>query len=215
MRRISVPIVVAAIGLVVAAAVYARSLDNYFQSDDFDWLYNYGLRAVETGTVHAVLAPPDPAAVEPSNSATWLYRPTTYAMVNLLFRLFGVAAPAGYHAILIAAHLVAAGLAGAIAVRLTRRPWVGSALVVVFGLHFAHVETVAWFGSIAEILAAALGLAAVLAFLEWRESGRARWAWSTVLLYGLALGANPTAGPIIGVFVLVDIWRFARGAGRH
>lgn len=214
-RRIPLPVVVAALGLAVVAAVYARSLDNYFQSDDFDWLYNYGLRAVESGTVGVVLALPDSAAVDPSNPATWLYRPTTYALVNLLFRLFGAAAPAGYHAILLVAHLVVAGLAGAIAVRLTRRPWVGSTLVVVFGLHFAHVETVAWFGSIAEMLAAALGLAAVLAFLQFRESSHARWAWIATLAYGLALGANPTAGPIIGVFALVDVWRFARGAGRR
>ena len=168
MRRISVPIVVAAIGLVVAAAVYARSLDNYFQSDDFDWLYNYGLRAVETGTVHAVLAPPDPAAVEPSNSATWLYRPTTYAMVNLLFRLFGVAAPAGYHAILIAAHLVAAGLAGAIAVRLTRRPVGG------FG-----------FGRRVWIALCARGDRGVV-WLHRRDSGRGAWAGGGARVPGVA-----------------------------
>ena len=35
------------------------------------------------------------------------------------------------------------------------------------------------------------------------------------MVYGLALGANPTAAPIIGVFVLVDLWSFARGHGRR
>ena len=106
-------------------------------------------------------------------------------------------------------------LAGALAGRLTGRAWVGVGVIAVFGLHFAHVETVAWFGSIAEVVAGVLGLAAVLAFLHYRETGRARWGWTAVVMYGLALGANPTAAPIIGVFVLLDLWRFARGAGHN
>ena len=199
----------------VIAALYVRTLDNYFQSDDFDWLYTYGARAAAAGTVQAVLAPPDPAMVDPADPFTWNYRPTTALLVNVLFRLFGVGAPAGYHAILIAGHLVASALAGVLAGRLTGRAWIGAAVVAVFGLHFAHVETVAWFGSIAEVVAGVLGLAAVLAFLHYRESGRARWAWVAIALYGLALGANPTAAPIIGVFVLLDLWGFARGARRR
>ncbi len=213
--RVSPPVLVAGLALVVIAAVYARSLNNYFQSDDFDWLYAYGMRATATGTVQAVLAPPDPAAVDPADPFTWNYRPTTALLVNVLFRLFGVGAPAGYHGILIAGHLVVSALAGVLASRLTGRAWIGAAVLLVFGLHFAHVETVAWFGSIAEVVAGVLGLAAVLAFLHYRESDRARYAWIAVALYSLALGANPTAAPIIGVFVLLDLWSFARGARRR
>lgn len=212
--RVPPPVLVAGLALVVIAAVYARSLDNYFQSDDFDWLETYGLRTATTSTVQAVLAPPDPADVDPADPFTWNYRPTTALLVNALFRLFGVGAPAGYHAVLIAGHLAASALAGLLACRLTRNAWAGAAVVAVFGLHFAHVETAAWFGSIAEVVAGVLGLAAVLAFLHYRESGRARWAWTALVVYGLALFANPTAAPILGVFVLVDLWRFARGAGR-
>ena len=208
------PVLVACLALVLIAAVYARSLDNYFQSDDFDWLYTYGLHAASIGTVQAVLALPDPAAVDPADPFTWNYRPTTALLVNLLYRLFGVAAPAGYHAVLIAGHLVASVLAGLLASRLTRRSWIGVAVIAVFGLHFAHVETVAWFGSIAEVLAGVLALGAALAFLQFRQSDRTRWAWTTVLVYGLSLGANPTAAPILGLFLLVDLWRFARGDGR-
>ena len=197
--------------MVAIVAVYLRSLDNYFQSDDFDWLYTYGLRAAATGTVPAVFALPDPAAVDPADPFTWNYRPTTALLVNVLFRQFGVGAPVGYHVVLIVGHLVASALAGGVAFRLTRRIWVGVAVMAVFGLHFAHVETAAWFGSIAEIVAGVLGLAAVLAFLQFRESGLKRWAWAAILGYGLALGANPTAAPVIGVFVLVDLWRFVRG----
>ena len=210
----SPPVLVAGLALLLIAAVYARSLDNYFQSDDFDWLYSYGLHAASTGTVQAVLALPDPAAVDPADPFTWNYRPTTALVVNLLYRLFGVTAPAGYHAVLIAGHLVASVLAGVLASRLTRRNWIGVAVIPVFGLHFAHVETVAWFGSIAEVLAGVLALAAALAFLQFRQSDRTRWAWTAVLVYGLSLGANPTAAPILGLFLLVDLWRFARGAGR-
>ena len=199
----------------VIAALYVRTFDNYFQSDDFDWLNAYGASAAAAGTVQAVLAPPDPATVDPADPFTWNYRPTTALLVNVLFRLFGVGAPAGYHAILIAGHLAASALAGALAGRLTGRAWVGVGVIAVFGLHFAHVETVAWFGSIAEVVAGVLGLSAVLAFLHYRESESARWAWVAVVMYGLALGANPTAAPIIAVFVLLDLWRFARGAGRR
>lgn len=212
--RGQLPLLGAVLSLTVIAAIYIRSADNYFQSDDFDWLETYGLHAAQTGTVQAVLAPPDSAAVDPADPFTWNYRPTTALLVNVLFRLFGAGTPAGYHVALIAGHLLASALAGVLAHRLTRNAWVGAAVVAVFGLHFAHVETVAWFGSIAEVVAGVLGLAAVLAFLQYRQSDQLRWALTAVVLYGLALGANPTAAPIIGVFVLVDLWRFARGIGR-
>lgn len=215
LSRRHLPLLVAALSLVVIAVVFLRSVDNYFQSDDFDWLETYGLRAAATGTVQAVLALPVPNAVDPADPFTWNYRPTTAIAVNVLFRMFGVSAPGGYHAVLIAGHLAASALAGALAGRLTRDAWVGAGVVAVFGLHFAHVETVAWFGSIAEVVAGVLGLAALLAFLQYRETGRARWASTAIVLYGLALGANPTAAPIIGAFVLVDLWRFARGTGRR
>ena len=214
-KRIPPQILVAGLALAAVAAVYARSLDNYFQSDDFDWLYAYGLKAAEIGTMRAVLAFPDPTAVDPADPFTWNYRPITALLVNVLFRLFGVGIPAGYHAVLLIGHLAASALAGVIAGRLTGRAWIGVAVVAVFGPHFAHVETVAWFGSIAEVTAAVLGLAAVLAFLRFRDSGRNRWAWGAVVMYGLALGANPTAAPVIGIFALLDLWRFARGDGRH
>ena len=208
------PGLVTCLVLVVIAAVYARSLDNYFQSDDFDWLYTYGQRAATVGTAQAVLALPDPAAVDPADPFTWNYRPTTALLVNVLFRMFGVVAPAGYHSVLIAGHLVASALAGVLASRLTRSGWIGVAVTAVFGLHFAHVETVAWFGSIAEIVAGVLALGATIAFLQFRDSCWPTWAWTAVALYGLALGSNPTAAPILGLFVLVDAWRFVRGAGR-
>ncbi len=205
---------VTGVALVVIASVYARSLDNYFQSDDFDWLYTYGFHAASNGTIQAVFALPDPSAVDPADPFTWNYRPTTALLVNLLFRLFGVDVPAGYHAVLIAGHLAASALAGALASRLIRSNWIGVAVTAVFGLHFAHVETVAWFGSIAEVVAGVLALGAALSFLRFRESGRTRWAWTTVAAYGLALGANPTAAPILGFVVLLDLWRFTRGFGR-
>ena len=213
--RRHLPFLAAVLSLTVIAAVYIRSADNYFQSDDFDWLEAYGLQAAAKGTVQAVFALPEPEAVDPADPFTWNYRPTTAFLVNVLFRVFGADTPAGYHAVLIAGHLVASALVGLLAYRLTRNRWTGAAVVAVFGLHFAHVETVAWFGSIAEVVAGVLGLAAVLAFLHYRESGRPRWAWTAVVIYGLALGANPTAAPIIGVFVLVDLWRFARGTERR
>ena len=200
--------------LVVIAVVYARSLDNYFQSDDFDWLYTYGQKAASVGTIQAVLALPDPAAVDPADPFTWNYRPTTALVVNVLFRMFGVVTPAGYHAVLIAGHLAASALAGALASRLTQSRWIGVAVTAMFGLHFANVETVAWFGSIAEVLAGVLALGAALAFQQYRQSDRTRWAWTAVLVYALSLGANPTAAPILGLFLLMDLWRFARGAGR-
>ena len=213
-RSISPLLLAAGLALIVIAAVYARSLDNYFQSDDFDWLESYGQRAASIGVFRAVLALPEPASVDPADPFTWNYRPTTALIVNVLFRLFGVNAPAGYHAVLIAGHLAVSALAGLLAGRLAGGRWVGLAVTAVFGLHFAHVETVAWFGSIAEVTAGVLALAAALAFLQFRESGRVRWAWTAVVVYGLSLGANPTAAPILGFFVLIDLWRLARGVGR-
>ncbi len=161
--------------------------------------------------LRAVFALPDSGNLDHANPFTWNYRPTTALIVNVLFRLFGVSVPAGYHAALVLGHLAASALAGLLAARLTGHAWVGVGVTAAFGLHFASVETVAWFGSIAEVTAAVLGLAAIVSFLRFRESGARRWASLAVICYALALGSNSTAAPVIGVIGVLDFWRVASG----
>ena len=45
--------------------LYWRSFDNFLTSAGFDFLYEYGMRSRELGTLQAVLALPDVSRVNP------------------------------------------------------------------------------------------------------------------------------------------------------
>ncbi len=63
-RRIQF-LVLADLGLMATVLLYWRSFDNFLTSAGFDFLYEYGMRSRELGTLQAVLALPDVSRVNP------------------------------------------------------------------------------------------------------------------------------------------------------
>jgi tetratricopeptide (TPR) repeat protein len=64
---------------------------------------------------------------------------------------------------------------------------------VLFGLHPAHVENVAWLSAVGDLLLSTLCLTSFLAFLQYRERRGRLWLGISLSLFALALLAKETA----------------------
>lgn len=134
------------------------------------------------------------------------FRPTLVVFDALTLRVFGVA-PWAHHGLSIALHLGVCVLLARLLRRLAAPEPLTLASVACFGLLAIHAEAVAVVSFREDLLAAALGLGALLAALrgvEARSWARAL-AWGSVaaLLEALACGAKLSAAPLPALLVLL------------
>lgn len=80
----------------------------------------------------------------------------------------------------------------------------------IFAMHPAQVESVAWISQRKAVLAAALAMGSMLAYLRWGAARRRGWLAASVVLYLLATLAKPTVVPLALVFPLLDVWPLRR-----
>ncbi|MCU0668682.1 MAG: hypothetical protein MUF70_04940 [Myxococcota bacterium] len=159
----------------LALAVYAPALTGPFLSDDLHYVAtNPYVHDLSLENLVAIFDPGSPATVFVVN----------YAPVHLLLHAIGAA--------LLAAVFVRAGL--------SRLVGIGAALV--FLVHPANVEAVAWISQAKTPAAFALSMAALLAHPRRPALG--------VLLFGFALLAKPTAAFALPVAMLLDWTRERR-----
>jgi hypothetical protein len=185
----------------LALGVYAPSLRGPFLSDDLHYVAtNPYVHELSAEHVLAILDPRSPATVFVVNYApvhlllhalTWQVvgeQTTAYHVINVLLHALGSA--------LLAAVFACAGLPRAVAL--------GAALL--FLLHPANVEAVAWISQAKTPSAFALSMAALLAHPRRPLLG--------TLLFGLALLAKPTAAFALPVAALLD-WTRPRAEGEQ
>jgi len=200
------------LALAVALAASGTSLLNGFVYDDVEVIE-------KDARIHSVRDLPALAAVpfwgvEYRNNA---YRPAT----TLAFALdwaAGRGRPFVFHATNVAVNLVVVALVLALASRVVSP---GGALVAAlwFAVHPVHVEAVANGVGLAELLAAAGYLGALLGYLAdgaaaaAGERGGPRRAWLTVAVLAcaaVAFGAKEHAITLPAVLVLADVWQESR-----
>jgi protein O-mannosyl-transferase len=96
--------------------------------------------------------------------------------------------------------------------RNTGRFWPSFWVALVFGVHPAHVESVAWASEKKDVLCAFLVLATLLAYGEYAKRGR-RWGWWGALgCFALALMAKPMAVTVPCLLLVLDFWPLRRDA---
>jgi hypothetical protein len=137
--------------LVLVAAVYAPTLDDYFGGDDF--LVLGPVR--NTGAWELVWT----SIILEDDIVYW--RPLVAPLYALEGWLFGLH-PWPYHTVVLLLHLVNVALVGGVALVLTGRRGVALAAALLFGVHAAHTTNVAQISSTVELLAFGWYLAAVL-----------------------------------------------------
>lgn len=134
------------------------------------------------------------------------WRPLTAVALSIGFRL-GDGEAWGFHAISLALHVGSSLLLLRFATRLTRSPMVGFFGALLFALHPAQVEAVAWISAINDPLYGIFAIAALDSFLAWRERGSPGLpSWSCGFLL-LALLSKENAAAIVPLALALDLGR--------
>jgi tetratricopeptide (TPR) repeat protein len=138
------------------------------------------------------------------------FRPTLVVFDMLSLRLLGLE-PWAHHGLSIALHLGCCWLLARLLRRLAAPPELILASVAVFGLLAIHAEVIAVISFREDLLAAGLGLAALLAALRLidAESRGACLAWglAALVLEALACGAKLSAAPLPALLLLLAYLR--------
>lgn len=133
------------------------------------------------------------------------YRPLFMVWLLLNYTFFGLR-PFFWHLAAVGLHLTATWLVFVLAARLARDRRVAAAAALVFGLHPAHLEAVAWVSGSTEPLLAVLLIPAFLSYLNYRERGRrAGWLALSAMLFAAAIFAKETA-VVLPALVLAWEW---------
>ncbi len=179
-----------AAALLITAAIYLNTALFDFAYDDFGQIvFNNGIKswglALQYFQSHVWAQ---------AGGAALYYRPLFMLWLAANYKLFGIH-PLYWHAMAIAAHLLACLLFYGFAVRLTGDRWVAVVAVLLFGLHPVHVEDVAWISGATETLLAVLVFGSFLCYLKHRESGKSgidRWMAASLVLAFLATMTKET-----------------------
>ncbi len=151
------------------------------------------------------------------DQASNYYRPLFLTWLRVQYRIFG-SQPAYWHAASLALHLLATWLAYLAALNLLTlaQPAEGNRTIaaiaaLLFGLHPAHVEAVAWVSASSELLLTVFFLAAFIAYAKARmRRRRAAWTAASVACFALALLTKETAATFL---LMVIACEMALGAG--
>ena len=101
-----------------------------------------------------------------------------------------------------------AGFVFLVALALTGRQTVAVTAGALFVVHPAHVEAIAWISSRKDLVAAALALPSLLAYLRYRQGGTTakRWYVVSVLLFLLAVAGKLSVATFPAVFLAHDLF---------
>jgi Tfp pilus assembly protein PilF len=134
------------------------------------------------------------------------YRPIFLLWLLINNTIFGLNA-AWWHLATVVTHLGATFMVFRLSLRLSKDTFIAAVATLIFGLHPAHIEGVAWVSGVTEPLLALLLVPSFIFYLNWREArARARLSLITsIALYSLATFAKETALVLPGI-ILVYEW---------
>ena len=154
--------------LLIAFVVYAPTLNDWFQSDDFWFLrssqsISFGEYAADSFDFRQTGTLPEFDRYRPLYPIVW----------KLQYAVFGLNA-LGYHAVLLMLHLSCTALVWFIAFRLTRHAWAASLAALIFSLHPAYAGAVTWLSGGNRVFATFPYLLSLLLFMKYLDGTRRR-----------------------------------------
>jgi hypothetical protein len=193
-----------ALPLLCAAGVYAQAVFFQFVYDDLGQiLYNPLIKswplALSYFKTHVWAQ---------TSSISLYYRPAFMLWLTANYRLFGPN-PVYWHLALIGLHILCCVLVYLFVWRLTKDKWITTVASLLFALHPAHVESVAWISGATDPLLAVLFLGSLLFYIKHRDSGRLTggWHWASLLLAALAVFTKEAA-IILPIVIFSHRWIF-------
>jgi Flp pilus assembly protein TadD len=193
----------------VSALVYANSLGGQFVVDDPKQIVNnpalrsWGnvLRAFTTDVWSFQRAGAIAGDVPPP-----YYRPLFTAYTTIGYQLFGLW-PQGWHLLSVAVHAAATILVYHLIKRVGGSVVAAVGGALLFAVHPAHVESVAWASGVPDPLAALFYIPALIWFVRYRREGGNKFLALSVGAYALALLCKETALVLPLVIAAWDLTR--------
>jgi protein O-mannosyl-transferase len=179
------------VSLLIVAAAYLQAIFFEFVYDDFEQIvYNPGIKSWDLALGYF-----KSHVWAQTGGVALYYRPLFMLWLTANHALFGLN-PLYWHVAAIALHLLSCALLYFFVCRLTADRWVAVVAVLLFGLHPAHVESVAWVSGTTDTLSSVLLLGALLCYLRQRDSWATKvavWRLTSLVLACLAVLAKEMA----------------------
>jgi len=179
----------------VTSIVFSPVLKNEFTNWD-DEVYVKADHLVATPSVPVVKIFKTPVSLH--------YHPLTILSLALNYRAGGLN-PQGYYLVNIVLHVLNTMLVFWFIFFLTRRNLLMASVVsLFFGIHPMHVESVAWISERKDVLYVFFFMAALITYLFYRQTGKAVWYFSTLLLFILSCLSKEMAIVFPVILLLTD-----------
>jgi len=176
----------------------------YLGTLSFGFIYDDNVTIVRNAAIQSFRSVPQAFH---STAILHLYRPLTAFWMCANYALFGLK-PAWWHLATLALHVLITYLVFVVTYELVRDRSTAFIAGLLFGVHPAHVENVAWVSAANDLLMSALLLGSFLAFLSYRKEERNGALGLSVALFASALLTKETA-VVFPVLILVFSWLFA------
>ncbi len=139
------------------------------------------------------------------------WRPLFLLWLFLLRSIFGLA-PVAWHAATVLMHGCATLMVFALARRLTGDRTTAAVTAVIFGVHPALIESVAWVSGVPDPLLVVVLVPAFLFYLDWRETGSRRALWLSFVFFVLALMSKEPAIMLLPI-IAAHAWIYGGNIG--
>jgi tetratricopeptide (TPR) repeat protein len=188
--------------VIITAAVYAPLAGHDFVNFD-DNLYVYENSHVRQGLTAESLR----WAFTTFHASNW--HPLTWCAHMLDVELFGLW-PGGHHLSSLALHILNTLLLFFLLGSLTGCPGRSWLVAILFALHPAHVESVAWVAERKDVLSTLFWFLTLAAYAAWARNGKRGFYRLSLVLFGLGLMAKPMLVTVPLTMLLLDFWPLAR-----
>lgn len=131
------------------------------------------------------------------------YHPLTLTFLAAEYQFFR-GDPLGYHAMSILLHMLSCGLVFFLFARLSGDRTVALLIALLFGLHPAHVESVAWASQQKDLLYTGFFLGSLIVYVRFTEKNTAFRYGLSLLLFLFGLLSKGMAVPLPLVLILID-----------
>jgi hypothetical protein len=193
--------------LLLTLAVYGEVVTHEFIAYDDD-AYVVSNPFVQKGISRATVT----WAFTSFHEGNW--HPLTWLSHMADVRLFGLN-PRGHHAVNLLLHAANSVLLLILFTRMTGALWRSAFVALLFALHPAHVESVAWVAERKDVLSTLFWLLAMLAYVRSVERPGAAGTVLVMLAFSGALMSKPMAVTLPFVLLLMDYWPLGRLAGNN
>lgn len=187
MKKNLYPFILIGISIIL---VYGRMLDNFFYSDDFEWLDQ--VRNLEQNPLAIFNPVVHPSTAQLTPLGPNYFSPLIHIVFWISYKLFGLN-PLGYHLFDLGLHIINSCLVVYFVYFLVGNQVLATLTGLFFALNFAVTDAVIWSGARVDTVMFTFYILSLIAFLFFLKKERHIYYMFSILLFILSLSAKGTA----------------------